>query len=141
MGLRYLYCPSRDKSIVAGQPNIRTTQEKAGKGPCTGRISPSRQPTVAHQMEGMVVKRLALVALMLMGGIALEGRLGCLDNSFHLKKCPDFKKYHYVYCTCPCREFTHIDGRDKCLKCGHFHAPLPTVVVQRAQVQSLLRKN
>lgn len=60
-----------------------------------------------------------------------HARVGCIDNSFHLKKWPDFKQYHYVQCSCPCKEFAHVAGRDTCLKCGHYHAPLPKIHITK----------
>jgi len=54
----------------------------------------------------------------------LNGRVGCMDNSWHLKKAYDDKTYHYVYCTCPCeKRYEQSPNRRKCWKCRHYHEP------------------
>jgi len=47
--------------------------------------------------------------------------LGCMDNSYHMTRPCDFKKYHYVHCDCPCEDI--IDSRGTCRKCLHFGKP------------------
>ena len=61
--------------------------------------------------------------------LSLNGQLGCIDNSYHLKKRFDTKQYHYVACSCPCEQYAHVSNRNKCLKCGHYHAKLPPIYV------------
>ena len=53
----------------------------------------------------------------------LFGDVGCMDNSWHLKRSPDYKNYHYVECRCPCKQQTILENRGQCLRCGHYHSP------------------
>lgn len=50
---------------------------------------------------------------------------GCMDNSKHLdtRDGYDYKKYHYVFCTCPCDRYFHSDDRGLCEQCMHYRAP------------------
>lgn len=51
----------------------------------------------------------------------LNAAAGCLDNSWHMKKFPDFKEYHAVQCNCPCWKYKQLADRNKCVKCLHYH--------------------
>lgn len=51
----------------------------------------------------------------------LNAAAGCLDNSWHMEKFPDFKEYHAVQCNCPCWKYKQLADRNKCVKCLHYH--------------------
>jgi hypothetical protein len=51
----------------------------------------------------------------------LNGAVGCMDNSQHLKQMYDTKAYHYVSCDCPCR--SKGPGTNRCARCGHLIVP------------------
>jgi hypothetical protein len=51
----------------------------------------------------------------------LNGAVGCMDNSQHLKQKFDTKAYHYVSCDCPCR--SKGPGTNRCGRCGHLIVP------------------
>ena len=53
----------------------------------------------------------------------LNTQIGCMDNSWHLKKKDDHKEYHYVQCNCECHRYAQSFDRGKCSKCGHYHDP------------------
>lgn len=55
------------------------------------------------------------------------GSVGCMDNSYRLKKEFDTKRYHYVECHCPCDRIHGITN--KCLSCGHFHEYKPLIIL------------
>jgi len=80
---------------------------------------------------GSLIKTGKIVAILILIGnyLPLSAEVGCMDNSFHLKQWPDFKQYHYVTCNCPCEQYAHLAERDKCLKCGHYHAPQSKIII------------
>lgn len=51
----------------------------------------------------------------------LNTSIGCMDNSYHMQQKGDTKEFHYVYCSCPCKNV--ISKRGKCIRCGHFGRP------------------
>jgi hypothetical protein len=55
----------------------------------------------------------------------LKAEVGCIDKSKHLDTWdgPDYKKYHYVDCTCPCDRYYHSYDRGLCEICMHYRAP------------------
>ena len=69
------------------------------------------------------MKNILLITLLFMASQPIFASIGCMDNSWHLKKSPDYKTYHYVKCNCPCERYTLMENRGKCLRCGHFHNP------------------
>lgn len=61
-----------------------------------------------------------------------KGEIGCMDTSHHSLWCndgseicnkKDYKKLHYVPCTCPCNRYQRKRGVKKCVKCDHFYQP------------------
>lgn len=76
------------------------------------------------------------------------GAVGCMDNSWHLKKSYDYKNFHYVtdtvdpddpnanYCQCPCDQYIAQYGkqvpRGRCPVCKHYRVPLPVIIVNNA---------
>ena len=68
---------------------------------------------------------IALTLSFLLAFMVVKPKVGCVDNSYHLKQKYDSKEYHYVECNCPCD--THAafglksKYRNKCLECGHYH--------------------
>ncbi len=94
--------------------------------------SKAAHPEPVEGVEGYGRIQALLTMLFIISiSLPLLTRVGCIDNSFHLKKWPDFKQYHYVQCSCPCSEFAHVAERDKCLKCGHYHAPQPKILITK----------
>ena len=73
-----------------------------------------------------------LVSIVLISTAYLEihPEFGCIDKGYHCTCEPENKPFTYVYCTCPCSKFPHVDKRNKCLKCKHYHAPARDRVVQ-----------
>ena len=62
---------------------------------------------------------------------SINGKVGCMDNSWHLKKAYDYKTYHYVYCSCPCeKEYEQLSNRGQCWKCHHYHEPQNIEIIQ-----------
>lgn len=54
----------------------------------------------------------------------LYAEMGCMDNSYHAQQDYDYKQYHYVRCTCPCKNYRHFMSKGyRCSKCGHAHDP------------------
>lgn len=51
----------------------------------------------------------------------LNAMVGCLDNSWHLKKFPDYKEYHMTDCNCPCWKYKTREDRNQCTRCLHYH--------------------
>ena len=70
-----------------------------------------------------------IVALM---NSTVRGNEDCMDNSKHLDRRtgPDFKKYHYVGCTCPCTQYAQLFNRGRCERCWHYRAPQPLEIVR-----------
>lgn len=70
-------------------------------------------------------KELLLLIIMFTNTFALKAEVGCIDNSKHLDTWdgPDYKKYHYVDCTCPCDRYYHSYDRGLCEICMHYRAP------------------
>ena len=69
------------------------------------------------------MKRVIILIALLLLSYRVFSRIGCMDNSFHLNKSPDFKTYHYVNCDCPCEQNIILEDRAKCLRCQHYHNP------------------
>ncbi len=60
----------------------------------------------------------------------LQAKIGCMDNSWHLKKTKyDSKEYHYVACDCPCK--STIADRNQCRCCKHYHDTEPWIIISR----------
>lgn len=68
------------------------------------------------------MKTTLLLLCALLSCSTICGQVGCMDNSKHMdpKAGPDFKTYHYVYCTCPCQRYAHSNDRGRCEKCLHY---------------------
>ena len=66
-----------------------------------------------------------LLMLLCLQSILIKTEVGCLDNSKHLDTWdgPDYKKYHYVDCTCHCDRYKHSYDRGLCMICMHYRAP------------------
>ncbi|MGE0206513.1 MAG: hypothetical protein AB7R69_01565 [Candidatus Babeliales bacterium] len=62
---------------------------------------------------------------LLMLPLLLKAEVGCMDNSKYANTYDgyDYKKYHLVYCSCPCDRYFHAYNRGRCEKCLHFRAP------------------
>lgn len=59
--------------------------------------------------------------------------IGCMDNSYHVQQDYDYKQYHYVRCTCPCKQYQHYMSKGyRCSKCGHAHDPHLAAVVRNS---------
>ena len=60
----------------------------------------------------------------------LNCRIGCMDKSYHLdnSKGFDYKKYHYVKCSCPCAKYPQTNSY-MCIQCRHFHEPSETIFI------------
>ena len=69
------------------------------------------------------MKKYIMMMLLFLVSQPTAASIGCMDNSWHLKKSPDYKTYHYVSCNCPCERYTLLENRGKCPRCGHFHNP------------------
>jgi len=56
---------------------------------------------------------------------ALSAEVGCMDNSKHrdISDGYDYKRLHYVYCSCPCKMHKNLSKKGRCSKCLHFHDP------------------
>lgn len=63
--------------------------------------------------------------------LAINGAVGCMDTSSHLKEKYDTKGYRYVSCQCPCAHITAHRGQ--CMQCKHFRVPkeLETVTINK----------
>lgn len=85
-------------------------------------------------------KKILILSLTLGAMIGLDGAIGCMDNSQHLKQKFDTKAYHYVSCDCPCR--SKAPGTNRCARCGHLMVPLSKQYVTAADGihESLQRK-
>jgi len=65
------------------------------------------------------IKKGTFLLLTVLGGY-LYAAVGCMDNSWHLKKKYDYKEYHHVHCTCPCEQQYEIMRNGRCFKCKHL---------------------
>lgn len=84
----------------------------------------------------MKKKIIGVLACAIFGAMhLLHAKVGCLDNSWHLKKKYDHKTYHAVSCSCDCdaqkARGLHAQNRDQCLECGHYHDPKPIVFLKK----------
>lgn len=82
---------------------------------------------------------LLLLAITLYSVAALDGAVGCMDNSQHLRQGFDTKAYHYVHCDCVCR--SHGPGSNRCAKCGHLMVPQTEEYVTSADADYTNRGN
>lgn len=71
-----------------------------------------------NRIKGITLLLLTLTLYMV---VALNGAVGCMDNSRHLRQSFDTKAYHYVQCDCPCR--SKSPGTNRCARCGHVMVP------------------
>lgn len=74
----------------------------------------------------MILQRGVVITLLLLN-VPLQSAIGCMDNSKHLTERFDTKAYHYVQCNCPCVKTIIV--RNRCLKCQHYHDPVPLRIV------------
>ncbi len=66
--------------------------------------------------------------------LPLNGAVGCMDDSQHLKQRFDTKALHYVKCDCPCRSVA--PGTHRCRKCGHIMVPQEQVYMTQADAHT-----
>lgn len=68
-----------------------------------------------------IKKTIFLLLALLSLKASLNGAVGCMDNSRHLRQNFDTKAYHYVQCDCECR--SKAPGTNRCARCGHLQVP------------------
>ncbi len=91
----------------------------------------------------MKVLRLPFIILTMIVGINaylhMNAAVGCLDNSWHLKKYPDNKEYHEVECLCPCWKYKTNADRNQCTRCLHYHIDTPVAAdIQKNEAPSII---
>ncbi len=71
------------------------------------------------------MKKIIALTIILLKILTARAEFGCMDNSKHtcIADGYDYKKYHYVCCTCPCDRYAHSFDRGRCEICLHFRAP------------------
>lgn len=70
------------------------------------------------------------IGLVLLTISPLYAKIGCIDNSDHLKHLYDTKTYHFVHCLCPCRRIMTFK-RNQCTDCKHYHDPAQWIVIEK----------
>ncbi len=66
----------------------------------------------------------------------IKARIGCRDNSWHLKKKYDYKEDHAVVCHCPCPE-----KMGRCPKCQHYHEAKPLIIIKNDGAKTVPKKD
>lgn len=76
-------------------------------------------------------KKVGILYLCIMWASIGNAQIGCMDNSKHTntKDGYDYKRYHYVRCTCPCDRYFQSFKRGRCERCLHYHAPKDIVEI------------
>jgi hypothetical protein len=79
-------------------------------------------------------RKVIMITILLLFPLAAFARVGCQDNSYHLKKKYDNKEYHFVDCACSCTYQT-IPPHNRCSECGHVFIPQEWEIIDDATAQ------
>lgn len=75
-----------------------------------------------------------VAGFLLLSVFSLKASVGCMAHTRRLAQKYDNKDYHFVSCSCPCKE--RIAKRNKCKQCGHSHDPQPTIIIGDDEVEA-----
>lgn len=64
----------------------------------------------------------------------------CQSMSHNREQSFDNKELHHVSCYCNCSEYGIMDKRGTCIKCRHFRAVRPYVIVKNSEKKAVTHK-